>query len=64
MLCRLYRFGAPLPDGFHHDVQKRNGQDMKRVVFDCSVDGPVFVSGSYANVYPNDFVRARDKQKI
>ncbi|MGD0563084.1 MAG: hypothetical protein ABSA66_08335 [Roseiarcus sp.] len=64
ILRRLYRFGGPLPDGFHHDVQRCDGQDMDRVVFDCAADGPIFVSGAHANVYSDDYVRARDKRKI
>ncbi len=64
LLRRLYRFGGPLPDGFHHDVQRRDGQEMDKVTFDCAVNGPILVSGPHANVYPDDFVRAPGKQKI
>lgn len=52
----LYRFGQPLTDGLHFDVQ-REGRDLDREEFRCSLRGAVTVSGTHANVYPNDFVR-------
>ena len=57
MLRRLYRFGGPLPDGFHHDVQQSDGSKLRDVEFDCCEQGKFTVSGSHANVYPNDYVR-------
>jgi hypothetical protein len=61
LLRRLYRFGGPLPAGFHHDVQRRDGKDMIATPFHCCVAGAVAVSGTHANVYPNDYVRAKGK---
>lgn len=55
----LYRFGHPLTAGFHFDVQ-RDGEDLNSEEFRCSNKGIITVSGSHANVYPNDYVRAQD----
>ncbi len=51
-----YRFGIPLPAGFHHDVQfaRRN---LGGAQFDCTDRGQINLYCDYANVYPNDFVR-------
>jgi hypothetical protein len=62
LLRTLYRFGGALLPGFHHDVQRRDGREMLDTPFDCCVAGSVTVSGSHANVYPNDFVRAKGKE--
>ena len=62
LLRTLYRFGGPLPFGFHHDVQRRDGRKMVETRFECCMAGPVTVSGSHANVYPDDFVRANGKE--
>ena len=53
----LFRFGTPLPDGFQHDVQWAAGRELQEEAFRCSQEGVVLVSGSHANVYPNDVVR-------
>lgn len=58
-----YRFGVPLPDGFHHDAQFEAGRKFHKMPFDCTREGPVVVSGPHANVYPNDFVRADVKDR-
>jgi hypothetical protein len=57
-LRTVYRFGTPLPDGFHHDAQLEGGRHFDRMSFDCSRNGMVSVSASHANLYPNDYVRA------
>jgi hypothetical protein len=57
-LRSTYRFGAPLPDGFHHDAQLEWGNEFNHMLFECSREGRVEVSGSHANIYPNDFIRA------
>lgn len=57
-LRSTYRFGAPLPDGFHHDVQLEWGDHFNRMPFECSREGNIEVSGRHANIYPNDFIRA------
>lgn len=59
-LRSTYRFGAPLPDGFHHDAQLEWGNEFDRMQFDCSREGRIEVSGSHANIYPNDFIRAEN----
>ena len=64
LLRSAYRFGVRLPDGFHHDAQLKNGRQFDRTPFDCDREGPVLVSGSHANVYPNDFVRADVKHNV
>ena len=53
----LYRFGQPLTDGYHFDVQRETGQQLMREEFSCSRKGRIEVTGTHANVYPNDFVR-------
>lgn len=56
-LRSTYRFGVPLPPGFHHDAQLEYGRHFENTSFDCSQKGRCHVSGSHVNVYPNDFVR-------
>lgn len=56
-LRSVYRFGIPLPDGFHHDAQLEGGCRFENMTFDCTRQGQIVVSGSHANIYPNDFVR-------
>ena len=56
-LRSVYRFGTPLPDGFHHDAQLEWGRPFHNMSFDCSRNGPISVTGSHANLYPNDYVR-------
>jgi hypothetical protein len=56
MLRSTYRFGTSLPQGFHHDAQFDYGRHFDNTRFDCSQKGACLVSGSHANVYPNDFV--------
>lgn len=63
LLRTLFRFGGPMPSGFHHDVQRRDGKEMVDTPFDCCVAGPVTVSAPHANVYPDDFVRAKGKEE-
>lgn len=64
ILRALYRFGGTLAPGLHHDVQPKAGARLEEVEFECSRDGPVTVKDDYANIYPNDFVRAAGKKKI
>jgi hypothetical protein len=59
-LRSTYRFGAPLPDGFHHDGQLEWGNEFDHMPFDCSRLGRIEVSGSHVNIYPNDFIRAEN----
>jgi len=56
MLRSTYRFGTSIPHGFHHDAQFEYGRHLDNTQFDCSQKGACFLSGSHANVYPNDFV--------
>ena len=55
-LRSTYRFGVSLPQGFHHDAQFDFGRHFDRTPFDCCQKGTLLVSGSHANIYPNDFV--------
>ena len=64
VLRSLYRFGASLPNGFHHDAQLADGSVFRNFQFDCDADGPVYVRATHVNVYPNDYVRADQKLKI
>jgi hypothetical protein len=57
MLQSTYRFGASLPLGFHHDAQFEYGRHFDHTPFDCCQKGKLLVSGSHANIYPNDFVK-------
>lgn len=63
-LRSLYRFGAPLEQGFHHDAQKEHGAKLDREIFECCVEGDVRVRGPHANIYPDDFIRGESKQKV
>jgi hypothetical protein len=56
-LRSVYRFGTPLPDGFHHDAQLEGGRDFHDMSFECSRNGPISVSASHANIYANDYIR-------
>jgi hypothetical protein len=60
ILRSLYRLGTSLPQGFHHDAQFEYGRHFDNTQFDCSQKGACFVSGSHANVYPNDFVNPEE----
>ena len=55
---QLYRRGTPLHPGFHHDAQYPNGREMNEDQFCCREHGDVLVSGTHANIYPNDVIRA------
>jgi hypothetical protein len=57
LLKSLYRFGAALPNGFHHDAQLEHAKSLAGLVFDCCMKGAIQGNGSHANIYPNDFVR-------
>lgn len=58
-LRSLYRFGGSLPQGFHHDVQKKDGGGLRRATFNCARQGLIESSENYANIYPNDVVRVK-----
>jgi hypothetical protein len=51
-----FRFGVPLTDGYHHDVQYA-GRSLGGETFMCCRDGVKTLTCSHANVYPNDYVR-------
>src|SRR5579864_232360 len=55
-----FRFGVPLTDGYHHDVQFAGGS-LGGETFECSRKGHIKLDSQYANVYPNDFVRPSKK---
>ena len=52
----VFRFGVPLINGYHHDVQFA-GHALSGQTFECSREGFVQLNSNYANIYPNDFVR-------
>lgn len=56
-LNQLYRFGIPIFDGFHYDVQRENGHSLKNIEFQCVTGGSIVADVSHVNIYPNDFVR-------
>ena len=60
----LYRFGAAVPNGFHHDVQYEQGRTLAGVEFECAIMGKVRGNASHANIYINDFVRIAGKGEI
>jgi len=51
-----FRFGVPLSDGYHHDVQY-GGRGLRGETFECSREGERTLTCSHANIYPNDYVR-------
>ena len=51
-----FRFGVPLADGYHHDVQFA-GRNLSGTQFDCARAGILELTCTHANVYPNDYVR-------
>jgi hypothetical protein len=55
-----FRFGVPLRNGFHHDVQFA-GRNLGGERFECCRQGSLELSSSHANVYPNDYVRASEE---
>jgi hypothetical protein len=59
-LNQIYRVGVPLNDGFHYDAQFTEGKKFgANMEFQCCERGSVVAIGwPYANVYPNDFIRA------
>jgi hypothetical protein len=57
LLRSAYRFGAPLPEGFHHDAQLEDGRNFHQMEFNCSRKGSILINASHANIYPNDYVR-------
>jgi hypothetical protein len=56
-LRSFFRFGVPLEEGFHHDVQFEQGRPVSGVEFECSRNGCLQVSATHVNIYPNDYVR-------
>jgi hypothetical protein len=52
-----FRFGVRLDDGYHHDVQYLR-RDLGGAIFECPRGGNRVLRSNYANVYPNDYVRA------
>jgi len=58
ILNGLYRFGIPVPSGFHYDCQRVGGAALG-ADFICSVNGSVNCKKArHANIYPDDYVRA------
>jgi hypothetical protein len=51
-----FRFGVPLGDGYHHDVQFA-GRKLGGARFECARQGTLELNCSHASVYPNDYVR-------
>jgi hypothetical protein len=51
-----FRFGVPLQQGYHHDVQYGN-RKLGGTVFNCCDRGELPLNCKYANVYPNDCIR-------
>lgn len=56
-LRSCFRFGVRLTDGFHHDAQFSD-RPLRGIDFECSRVGNVSLSGTHANIYPNDYVRS------
>lgn len=57
LLESCYRFGSPMDSGFQHDVQFEKDKLLNKQIFSCSEKGDIPISGSHANIYPNDAVR-------
>jgi len=57
-LYGLYRFGSPIPNGFHYDVQHSSGKDLSGIDFYCQrLQKAVRSTDTYINIYPNDVIR-------
>lgn len=56
LLRSSYRFGVPLPPGFHHDAQFA-GRSLYKTSFECAENGPITLSTTHANIYPDDVIR-------
>jgi len=57
ILQSMYRFGAALPSGFHHDAQFERSRSFRATPFVCSRNGDLSVTATHASIYPNDYVR-------
>ena len=58
VLNRLYRFGFRYRDGHHYDVQRPNGDPLKKVTLYSAADRTaVERSGTHVNIYPCDTIR-------
>lgn len=57
-LNELYRFGIPIVDGFHYDVQRVGANSSVEEEFICFEKGKVKSKSDHVNIYPNDFIRA------
>ncbi len=64
VLRSLYRFGGSLERGLHHDVQRSDGTPLGGAEFVCSGQGRISSIADYANIYPNDHVRAAKLQPV
>ena len=64
VLRSLYRFGGSLARGLHHDAQRSDGSALGGADFVCSKKGRVSSTSDYANIYPNDRVRAADLKVV
>lgn len=64
VLRSLYRFGGSLARGLHHDAQRSDGSALGGAEFTCSEKGRVSSTSAYANVYPNDRVRAAELKAV
>ncbi|MND44883.1 hypothetical protein D3C80_357320 [compost metagenome] len=59
-----FRLGTPLrPAGFQHDVQWPDDVQLVREPLECFDEGAVRVSGSHANIYGNDVIRAEKVER-
>jgi hypothetical protein len=61
LLRSSYRFGVPLPNGFHHDAQLAGDSPLSGMSFMCTEKGEIRPSCDYVNIYPDDFVRPSSK---
>ena len=59
LLRGAYRFGSPLPSGFHHDVQLLHDKSLKNLRFQCDRKSRIYTKKGYVNIYPNDVVRGK-----
>jgi hypothetical protein len=56
-LNELYRFGIPIREGLHYDVQKQFNPQIRNIAFHCVKNGLRNPKDTHINVYPNDYVR-------
>ena len=59
LLRGAFRFGCPVNESFHHDVQLEEDRTLDAIECACPQQGKIQSKATYVNIYPNDVVRGR-----